>query len=81
MEKIQNEATEEELIDLEESQCEIQHDYINFQPLIRKIKIDKMMGRKPNKFKGTAYLGKFDNDPKLINAISDLFLADMLNQR
>ena len=49
--------------------------------MIRKIKIDKMMGRKPNKCKGTQYLEKFDNNPKLIDAITDLFLADMLQQR
>ena len=40
-----------------------------------------MMSRKPNKSKGTGYLGKFDDNPKLINSISDLFLADMLQQR
>lgn len=40
-----------------------------------------MLGRKGNKSKGTEYLGKFEDDPKMINSISDLFLADMLQQR
>ena len=37
-----------------------------------------MMNRKPNLLKGTSYLEKFDDNPKHINAISDLFLADMM---
>lgn len=40
-----------------------------------------MMNRKANQLKGTSYLDKFDDNPRHINAISDLFLADMLEQR
>ena len=40
-----------------------------------------MMNRKANVLKGTSYLEKFDDNPRYINAISDLFLADMMEQR
>ena len=40
-----------------------------------------MMQRKPNIMKGTSYLEKFDDNPRHINSITDLFLADMIQQR
>ena len=35
---------------------ELAHSYFNFNPMIRKIKIDKFTDRKPNKLKSTDYL-------------------------
>lgn len=39
------------------------------------------MNRKANNLKGTSYLEKFDDNVRCINGISDLFLADMMEQR
>lgn len=39
------------------------------------------MNRKSNILKGTSYLEKFDENPKYVNSISDLFLAYMMQQR
>ena len=68
-------------MDQQENLEEIEHYFINFQPFIRKIKIQKLMNRKASKLKGTSYLKKFDDNPRYINAITDLFLADMMRQR
>ena len=44
----------------QESRCQITHTYINFIPMINKIKIDLLMGRKANPLTFTEYLDRID---------------------
>lgn len=51
---------------------------VNFQPVLRKIKIDKILNRKAKRSKNTEYLKLFSNDPTKINSINDLVLASFI---
>ena len=46
--------------------------------MIRKIKIDKILERKSDQAFYTDYLDLFENDPKEIKYISDLFLSNLI---
>lgn len=49
--------------DDEGPQMELEHCYFNFNPMIRKIKIDKFSGRKASSARSTEYLEKIDALP------------------
>lgn len=59
-------------------QVEVEHHFINFYPIIRKIKIDKLMRRQALKKNHTEYLALLDEKPEDFDQIEDLFLADLL---
>jgi len=52
---------------------------INFYPLIRKLKIDKLLERPASNKNNTKYLSLLDDKkPEEIDQVEDLFLADLL---
>ena len=59
-------------------QVEVEHYFINFYPMIRKIKIDLLMGRHSSKKQHTEYLKLIKVAPEDYDEIDDLFLADLL---
>ena len=67
--------------DEDEKLYEIQHSYINFQPTIWKMKIDKLIGRSASKIKDTDYLFKVPNDPTKVTGIGELMIADLLTRK
>lgn len=56
----------------------MEHHVINFYPIIRKIKIDKLMRRPALNKSYTAYLSLLEQEPEDFDEIEDLFLADLL---
>ena len=61
-----------------ENQQEIDYTFINFQPTIRKLKMDVLQNREPDEALGTDYLRLLNKDPQEIHYIDDMFLACLL---
>lgn len=63
-----------------EERTEIKHFFINFLPMIVKIKIDKYMNRKVSSLNYTTYLSYFDDmTANQVDNIDDLFLAELFS--
>lgn len=62
-----------------ENRVEVEHSFINFIPMINKIKIDLMMQRPPSSLSYTQYLSRINKKPQEFDYIDDLFLADMFS--
>lgn len=58
---------------------EIRFTYINFIPLINKIKIDLFTGRKPSALYSTDYLSNIEELPEDFDMIDDLFLSNLFS--
>lgn len=65
----------------QEARCEIHYTFINFIPMINKIKIDLLMDRKPSPMKYTQYLDLIKQKPEEFDNIDDLFLADLFSNQ
>lgn len=59
---------------------ELEHCYFNFNPMIRKIKIDKFAGRKADEKRSTDYLQYITRPPQEFDNIEDIFLSYLLNR-
>ena len=62
-----------------ESRIKIEHTFINFIPMINKIKIDLLMGRESNSLAYTDYLDLIDKEPQEFDHITDIFLTDLFD--
>lgn len=61
-----------------ESRVDVEHSFMNFVPLITKIKVDLLMGRESSESQYTDYLSRYENmTPQELDYIDDLFLADL----
>lgn len=63
-----------------EKRSGIQFTFINFIPMINKIKIDLLMNRKPSILYNTDYLAGIDQSAEDFDNIDDLFLADLFSK-
>ena len=55
------------------------HSFIAFDPILIKIKIDRILGRKSDKNINTDYLDLFDEDPKNIKYMNDFILSNLIS--
>lgn len=62
-----------------EARVDVEHTFINFIPLITKLKIDLLMERQPNSLNYTQYLGRINKKAQEFDYIDDLFLADLFS--
>lgn len=62
-----------------ETRTEIEHTFINFMPMINKIKIDLIMGRKSSSLQYTQYLARMQKPPQDFDHIDDLILTDLFD--
>lgn len=61
-----------------ESRVEVEHTFMNFVPLITKLKIDLLMQRESSEEQYTQYLSRFENiTAQELDYIDDLFLTDL----
>ena len=58
----------------------VEHSFINFVPMINKIKVDLLMNRQPSSLNYTNYLIRLRQyKPQEFDHIDDLFLADLFS--
>lgn len=62
-----------------ESRVEIEHAFINFIPMINKIKIDLLCKREASSLSYTQYLARINQTAQEFDNIDDLFLAGLLD--
>ena len=76
--RVDGEDEEDDEEEEDQRQVEVEHRFINFYPIIRKIKIDKIMNRPALTSHATDYLELLKESPEDVDRIEDLFLADLI---